>query len=65
MNQVGAFSLYHGAHDNNNQVFGLPTDWHLEQLLDHEIPYVVHNLHHTEPPSDLSEQPDMSNGYGR
>jgi hypothetical protein len=58
MNQTGAFSLYHGAHDNNNQTFGLPTDWHLEQQLDHDISYVVRNLNHVEPPSDFNDQTD-------
>jgi hypothetical protein len=60
LNHIGAFSLYHGAHDSNDHTSGLPTDWHLEQQLDQEISYVVRhrNLNHREPPSDLNDQPD-------
>jgi hypothetical protein len=56
--QIGAFSLYTGARDNSDKIFGLPTDWHLEQLLNEEMSYVVRNIYHTEPSFDLNEQTD-------
>ena len=39
-------------------VFGLPTDWQLEQQLDHSITYVRQHFYDIAPPADLDDQPD-------
>jgi hypothetical protein len=58
LNQIGAFSLFTRGCSSNGETFGLPTDWSLEQRLDHDISYVVRHLNSTEPRPDLNEQPD-------
>ena len=60
VNHIGMISSHKSVTKHPDRTFGLPTDWRLEQELDHEITYVVRHLHCSTPPNDLNEQSDAT-----